>query len=118
MVGHTKLCTDHTSPIVCNLISSHGAPTGSTGAIGVTGPTGATGPTKEIKGALILSYNDDPNNFPVDGKEIASNERLPLLRLELDSGKLVVMSPRQHHIHIFLCQWFQLILLNICNYLF
>ncbi len=66
-------------------------PKGDTGPQGPRGEKGETGPTKEIKGAFILSYNDDPNNFPVEGKEIASNERLPLLRLELDSGNLVVL---------------------------
>lgn len=63
-------------------------PTGPQGERGENGERGATGP-EEIKGAFILSYNDDPNNFPVEGKEIASGERLPLLRMELDQGNVV-----------------------------
>ena len=69
-------------------------PQGEKGEKGDTGPRGEkgeTGPTKEIKGAMIMSYNDDPTSFPVEGKEIASNARLPLLRLELDSGNLVTL---------------------------
>lgn len=65
--------------------------TGPQGERGENGERGATGP-EEIKGAFILSYNDDPNNFAVDGKEIASGERLPLLRMELDQGNVVSLN--------------------------
>ena len=64
---------------------------GEKGENGERGPQGATGPD-EIKGGMILSYNDDPQNFPVNGKEITSGERLPLMRLELDQGGVVTLN--------------------------
>lgn len=63
-------------------------PQGPQGERGEKGERGATGP-EEILGALILSYNSDPNSFPTGGEEIASNARLPLWRCELDKGKIV-----------------------------
>lgn len=63
---------------------------GDTGAQGERGERGATGP-EEIKGGFIVSYNDNPNTFPVDGLEIASGTRLPLNRLELDQGGVITL---------------------------
>ena len=67
--------------------------TGETGPKGDTGDRGPIGPTGPdlILSALILSYNDDPNTFPMNGKEIASNSRLPLLRLEFNRDELVTL---------------------------
>ena len=65
-------------------------PRGDKGEVGEQGPIGPTGPDL-IMSALILSYNDDPNTFPAEGKEIASNERLPLLRLEFNREELVTL---------------------------
>jgi len=66
-------------------------PAGEKGDKGDTGPAGPAGPVVESKilSAEILSYNNDPTHFPVEGQEIKSNERLPLLRLELDSGGII-----------------------------
>lgn len=60
---------------------------GPQGAKGETGDTGPMGPTGVaiIPMGLILSYNNDPNTFPAEGIQIASNGRLPLMRLELDN---------------------------------
>lgn len=63
---------------------------GDTGAQGERGERGATGP-EEIKGGFIVSYNDNPNTFPVDGLEIASGTRLSLNRLELDQGGVITL---------------------------
>lgn len=70
---------------------------GEQGKPGERGPQGATGP-EEIKGGFILSYNNDPQNFPVDGKEITSGERLPLMRLELDQGNVVIVDTTENTI--------------------
>ncbi len=66
---------------------------GPKGDIGPTGPTGPIGPAGplEIPSTYILSYNDDPNNFPIQGLEIASGERLPLMRQELVQGDIVTL---------------------------
>lgn len=69
-------------------------PKGDKGDPGPQGPKGDKGDPgvpvdKEIRSAFILSYNNDPNQFPVDGMEIQSDERLPLMRLELDNGGIV-----------------------------
>lgn len=61
---------------------------GEKGDKGVTGATGAI----EAFSSFIISYNDDPNNFPVNGKEIQSGERLPLMRLELDNGEPITLN--------------------------
>lgn len=61
---------------------------GEQGDKGERGEQGPPGPL-DIPCAFILSYNDDPNNFPVEGKEIKSNERLPLMRLELENGGII-----------------------------
>ena len=74
-------------------------PKGDAGDKGDRGERGATGP-EEIKGGYILSYNDDPNAFPVDGKEIASKERLPLMRLELDQGGVITLDNTDNTITI------------------
>ena len=67
--------------------------TGDTGPAGPKGDTGDIGPAGplEIPSALILSYNNDPINFPVNGIEIKTNERLPLYRLEVDLGGIVAL---------------------------
>ena len=72
-------------------------PKGDKGDPGERGPQGATGP-EEIKGGFIISYNNDPQNFPVDGKEITSGERLPLMRLELDQGNVVTVDTTENTI--------------------
>ncbi len=69
-------------------------PRGVTGEKGDKGDKGEKGDPgleteTDVKGAYIISYNDDPNNFPVEGKEIPSNGRLPLMRLELDYGDII-----------------------------
>lgn len=64
--------------------------TGPQGPTGERGPQGATGTTQEF-GAFILSYNDDPFNFPAEGIEIQSNARLPLKRLELLFGDFLTL---------------------------
>lgn len=69
-------------------------------------PRGATGEKGEpgletqtdVKGAYIISYNDDPNNFPIEGKEIPSNGRLPLMRLELDYGDIIELDSNDNTI--------------------
>lgn len=65
-------------------------PAGPKGDQGDRGEQGPPGPL-DIPGAMIISYNQDPNTFPVAGMEIASNARLPLLRLELDNGGVVTL---------------------------
>lgn len=40
---------------------------------------------------MILSYNDDPVTFPIEGIEIKSNARVPLKRLELNNGGIVTL---------------------------
>lgn len=57
---------------------------------GVTGEQGETKDTN-VLGANIISYNDDPTTFPVNGIEIKTGERLPLLRLEIDSGGILTL---------------------------
>lgn len=68
-------------------------PQGQKGETGQTGPQGPQGKdgVNETLGAMILSYNDDPTTFPIEGKEIASGARLPLMRLELDLGGIVTL---------------------------
>ncbi len=63
------------------------------GEKGDTGPRGETGApgTLDILGAMVISYNDDPNNFPSVGEEITSGARLPLKRLELDHGNAITL---------------------------
>ncbi len=65
-------------------------PKGDLGPTGPTGPTGPAGPL-DIPSTYILSYNNDPNNFPVQGLEITSNGRLPLMRQELIQGGIVTL---------------------------
>lgn len=76
-----------------------GIPRGDKGAVGPTGPQGVKGDKGDegqIYGATILSYNDDPNVFPVEGEEILSGERLPLKRLELDEGGVLTLDSTQN----------------------
>lgn len=63
---------------------------GPKGDRGATGPQGEKGEIEALS-AYILSYNDDPTTFPVEGLEIPSNKRLPLKRLELDNGGIVTI---------------------------
>lgn len=63
---------------------------GEKGEPGERGPIGATGP-EIIYSAQVFSYNDDPNNFPINGQEIASNERIPLKRLEFNHDELITL---------------------------
>ena len=63
---------------------------GDKGDPGSKGEQGPAGPL-DIPSTYILSYNDDPNNFPVGGKEIPSNGRLPLMRQELIQGGIVTL---------------------------
>lgn len=72
---------------------------GETGPQGPKGEQGEPGPAEtDINGAFIISYNDDPNNFPAEGKEIPSNGRLPLMRLELDYGDIIVLDSNDNTI--------------------
>ena len=64
---------------------------GAQGVQGEKGATGATG-TFETSSAFIISYNNDPNNFPENGLEIRTGERLPLMRLELDNGEAISLN--------------------------
>lgn len=87
-------------------------PKGNTGATGLQGPRGEKGDAGEkgergeqgppgpldIPCAFILSYNDDPNTFPPEGKEIASNSRLPLMRLELENGGIINLNTNDNTI--------------------
>lgn len=102
---------------------------GETGATGAPGEKGDTGPKGEqgeagpkgdkgdpgergergpqgdpailfIPAALILSYNDSPQTFPAEGKEIKSNGRLPLMRFELDNGGVVLLDKDENTIQI------------------
>ncbi len=61
--------------------------TGPKGETGTRGDIGPTGPTS-ISSALIVSYVD-PQTFPTEGQEIASNARLPLNRLEFNYGTII-----------------------------
>lgn len=53
-----------------------------------------------IPAALILSYNDSPMTFPVEGKEIESNGRLPLMRYELDNGGVILLDKDANTVQI------------------
>lgn len=66
---------------------------GVAGEKGEKGEPGEKGDKGEVEtsSAFILSYNDDPTTFPVEGKEIPSNTRLPLMRLELDNGGMITL---------------------------
>lgn len=68
---------------------------GDTGQQGNQGPKGEKGDAGQIYGATMLSYNNDPNNFPVEGMEIASGNRLPLDRLELDQDGIITLDSAQ-----------------------
>ncbi|MBQ0017146.1 MAG: collagen-like protein [Clostridiales bacterium] len=63
---------------------------GPMGPTGIQGPTGATGPY-QIQSTYIVSYNNNPGTFPANGLEIASGERLPLMRKEADYGEIITL---------------------------
>ncbi len=73
---------------------------GEVGPQGVKGDRGEQGPAGplSIPCAFILSYNDDPNTFPVVGMEITSNSRLPLNRLEAHHDDIITLDPEQNTI--------------------
>lgn len=73
---------------------------GPQGAKGETGDTGPMGPTGVaiIPMGLILSYNNDPNTFPAEGIQVASNGRLPLMRLELDNEGILELDTTENTI--------------------
>lgn len=83
-------------------------PKGEKGDKGEKGETGERGERGEqgdpailfVPAAYILSYNDSPTTFPVEGKEIASNARLPLMRFELDNGGVVLLDKDENTIQI------------------
>lgn len=68
---------------------------GETGQQGPQGIKGDKGDAGQVYGATMLSYNNDPNNFPVEGMEIASGNRLPLDRLELDEDGIITLDSSQ-----------------------
>lgn len=59
--------------------------TGPQGEAGQMGPTGPTGP-EQIKAAYLTTFNQ---NYPSTGLEIAANNRIPIERLELQTGNIV-----------------------------
>lgn len=63
---------------------------GPQGQKGDRGEQGPAGPLS-IPCAFVLSYNDDPNTFPVAGMEIASNARLPLNRMEAKHENIITL---------------------------
>ncbi len=65
-------------------------PTGPPGLRGERGFVGPTGPL-DMPCAFVLSYNDDPTDFPQEGLEIKSGAKLPLNRLELNHNDLVLL---------------------------
>ncbi|MGN0961059.1 MAG: collagen-like protein, partial [Christensenellales bacterium] len=70
---------------------------GETGPQGEQGLRGATGPY-QIKTAFVVSYNNDPTQFPTEGIEIASNGRLPLMRKETDYGGIIELDTNDNTI--------------------
>ena len=66
-------------------------PTGPQGIQGVTGPTGPTGPAgaDSVRSAYVVTYNDGTS---ADGIAVASSERLPLDRMELDPTSLITIN--------------------------
>lgn len=71
--------------------------TGDVGPQGAKGDRGEQGPAGplSIPCAFVLSYNDDPNTFPVAGMEIASNARLPLNRMEAHHDDIITLDVDQ-----------------------
>lgn len=63
-------------------------PKGSKGDPGVKGDKGEKGESgfTDILGAMIVSYNDNPQTFPAAGLEIQSNGRFPLMHVQVDVG--------------------------------
>ena len=74
--------------------------TGDIGPQGLKGDRGEQGPAGplSIPCAFVLSYNDDPNTFPVAGMEIASNTRLPLNRMEAHHDDIITLDSDQNTI--------------------
>ena len=70
-------------------------PRGFPGVKGDRGEQGPAGPLS-IPCAFILSYNDDPNTFPVAGMEIPTNTRLPLNRLETHHDDIITLNSDQN----------------------
>ncbi len=70
---------------------------GEAGPQGPRGERGATGPY-QIKSAFIASYNDNPVTFPVNGMEIQSGGRLPLMRKETDYGEIITLNSNENTI--------------------
>lgn len=70
---------------------------GEQGPQGPRGERGATGPY-QIKSAFIASYNDNPVTFPVNGLEIQSGARLPLMRKETDYGDIITLNSGENTI--------------------
>lgn len=70
----------------CYLLGPTG-PTGPTGPIGPTGPTGPSG-NNLVRSAYLTTFND---GTAVDGIAVASLERLPIDRKELDVSNLIVL---------------------------
>lgn len=66
-------------------------PKGSKGDPGVKGDKGEKGESgfTDILGAMIVSYNDNPQTFSAEGLEIQSNGRFPLMHLQLDVGGII-----------------------------
>lgn len=64
---------------------------GPTGPQGIEGPTGPTGPaaSNSVRSAYIVTYNDGTS---ADGIPVASSNRLPLDRMELDPTSLVTIN--------------------------
>ena len=68
-------------------------PTGPQGEIGPTGPQGEIGPTgpvgtTTVQSAYLVTFNDGTTT---DGIPVASLERLPLDRVELDVSNLIIL---------------------------
>lgn len=63
-------------------------PKGNKGDPGVKGDKGEKGESgfTDILGAMIVSYNDNPQTFPAAGLEIQSNGRFPLMHVQVDVG--------------------------------
>ncbi len=66
-------------------------PTGPTGPQGLQGEIGPTGPVglESVRSAYVVTYNDGTS---ADGIPVASSERLPLDRMELDPTSLVTIN--------------------------
>lgn len=65
---------------------------GPTGPQGIQGPTGPTGPAgsspNSLRASYLVTFNDDTS---LDGKEVASNNSIPIERVELDVSNLLTL---------------------------